>query len=223
MASGAAAVALLLSLCCAASGSAAVRHCTITGTPGHDVLRGTPADDVICARGGNDVIRGGGGDDVLLGGRGEDRIQGDAGDDRIVGGPGADVLLGGEGDNTIDRHANDRLGDYQLKFVVIVHGAKDHQVTVSEGSDSYCTKDESHGTYTPDSDNWSLELVMTIKVFGGCFIQLPYNSWMFSVAGEDLGQVKGHENWAHWEWECMPGIWPRARCEGDRAGIDVWL
>jgi hypothetical protein len=113
--------------------------------------------------------------------------------------------------------------DYQVKFVVKVHGAKGASFTVDEGSESFCTRDESHGTYSPDSEPWSLELVLTVKNSEGCFLQRPVNSWIFRVRGEDLGEIKFHENWANQEWECMPGIWPRARCEGDRHGMDVWL
>jgi hypothetical protein len=205
-----------------AAHAASTPRCTITGTPGHDVLNGTPGDDVICGLGGDDLIRGRGGNDVLIGGAGDDRLAGGPGDDRLVGGPGADVLLGGPGKNTDDHTSEDHLGDYQMTFVVQLH-ALNGPVSVRQGTEANCTKDASHGTYTPTESPWPLELVVTIRVYDDCFAKLPRNSWWFSAGGQDLGQVKFHQNWLDKYWECLPGVWTgrAGECVGNEDGMDV--
>jgi Ca2+-binding RTX toxin-like protein len=103
---GLTAVAALIALIVASSGSARVRGscygkpATITGTKGSDNIKLTAHKDIVDAMRGNDTIEASStktnhGKDIICGGAGHDKITGNNDDNILIGGPGNDDVKGG--------------------------------------------------------------------------------------------------------------------------------
>jgi len=106
------AVAALIALVVASSGSARARGscygkpATITGTNGADNIKLTARKDIVDAKGGNDTIQAASipssrGRDIVCGGPGNDKITGNRDNNILIGGPGKDKIKGGPGGDLI--------------------------------------------------------------------------------------------------------------------------
>jgi hypothetical protein len=220
-------LALALGLAAVPAGAAAgVSKCTIKGTAGDDVLLGTAKADVICGLGGDDQLNGRGGNDRLYGGPGDDTIAGGRGTDALVGGRGADRLLRDAADRS-DQDPDDtvawRVGSSDSVRTVLVPfvGFKGVTIVASQGSDSYCTKDENYGPFTVADDPEKHPLTFTAKTDGSCYIATSENSWKFKFpgGGGEINMLKivgSSDLYAR----CITG-WVGATCERTGMGANM--